>query len=292
MTLLLAHAGDGHVGILSLHPLPIIALAGAVLLYARAVGILRERGRTVGGGQQLCFYLGLGLVAVALLSGLDPLGGTYLLSAHMAQHLLLADIAGPLLLIGVRAPLLYFFWPRPVLVAAARTKVLRLVWSRLTRPPVALATWLIVLYAWHLPVAYEAALRYEWVHILEHVSFAFTGILAWWPLLDPTHHRVEGRLWKAAYVVAARTLGGILGIVLIVAPAQLYSFYGDAGLHYGLSWRTDQQLAGAFMMALDFVVVSIGVIYFIALTAGSEEEARPAVEGSPTSAGQIFATSD
>src|SRR5687768_8734057 len=134
MTPLLAHSGDGHVGIFAFHPVPLFALVAAVLLYIRAVGILRTRNRVVSAGQQACFYTGITLVAVALLSGLDPLGEQYLLSAHMAQHLLLADIAGPLLLLGVRAPLLYFFWPKPVLVTAARIKPLRALWAWLTKP--------------------------------------------------------------------------------------------------------------------------------------------------------------
>lgn len=275
MTPTLAHAGTGHVGWVAVHPMPALVLLAATLLYVRAVGILRSRGRQVPRFQQALFFSGLALVAIALLSPLDPLGEQYLLSAHMAQHLLLADLAGPLLLAGLRAPLLYFFWPRPILVKAARTAVLRKLWSVLTRPAWALGTWLVVLYAWHLPVAYEAALRHESLHILEHVSFAFTGMLAWWPLLDPTHHRAEGRMWKAFYVVVARTIGGILGIILIVLPSQLYGFYGDAPLHYGLTPRTDQQLAGAMMMAVDFIIVTAGFFYFLARMGDEQEGTDP-----------------
>jgi cytochrome c oxidase assembly factor CtaG len=163
----------------------------------------------------------------------------------------------------VRAPVLYFFWPKPVLVTVARMRPLRSFWAWLRRPHVALSTWLLTLYAWHLPPLYEAALTNRLVHDLEHVTFALTGVLAWWPLLDPTHQRVEGRVWKAAYVVAARMVGGVLGIILIAWPDQLYATYGDAALAYGMSVTTDQQVAGGMMMLVDSTIVIVAATYFL-----------------------------
>ena len=258
-----AHAGTFHVGWFSFDPLVVTALVVAATLYWRAVRVLRARGRRIPWWQQCSFACGLLLVAIATLTVIDSLGASYLLSAHMAQHLLLADLAGPLLLIGVRAPLLYFFWPRPVLVTVARIAPLRRVWTTIRRPRWSLTIWLVTLYAWHHPALYEAALRSAPIHYLEHAMFAFTGMLAWWPLLDPTHNRVVGRIWKAVYVMAARTIGGFLGIVLIVSGAQIYDFYGDNALHFGMSALTDQQLAGAMMMAVDMVVVTLGFFFFI-----------------------------
>ena len=52
----------------------------------------------------------------ALLSPLDSLGETDLLSAHMGQHLLLGDLAAPLLVIGLRTPVYAFLLPRGLLV--------------------------------------------------------------------------------------------------------------------------------------------------------------------------------
>ena len=62
-------------------------------LYARAVRILARRGYRVPRWQQASWYAGLLLMAIALLSPLDSLGETDLLSAHMAQHLLIADLS-------------------------------------------------------------------------------------------------------------------------------------------------------------------------------------------------------
>ena len=257
--------------LLSFSAVPLIGVVAAGLLYARAVSILATRGRHVSGTQRASYYAGLTLILVATQTFIDPVGEHGLLSLHMLQHLLIADLPAPLLLYGIRAPVLYFYWPRPVLVAVARMRPLRSFWAWLRRPHVALATWLLTLYAWHLPVLYEAALANRLVHDLEHVSFALTGVLAWWPLLDPTHHRVEGRVWKAAYVVAARMVGGVLGIILIAWPDQLYSTYGDGAIAYGMSVITDQQIAGGMMMLVDSTIIIVATTYFLmTIERGSE----------------------
>ncbi len=247
----------------SFSAVPLVGVAAAALLYARACSILRERGRHVPTGQRVSYYAGLALILVATQTFIDPVGEHGLMSMHMLQHLLIADLPAPLLLYGIRAPVLFFYWPKPVLVTVARMRRLRAFWGWLRRPHVALSVWLVTLYAWHLPVMYEAALTYRLAHDLQHVTFALSGVLAWWPLLDPTHQRVEGRVWKAAYVVAARMVGGVLGILLIAWPDQLYATYGDAALDYGMSIVTDQQIAGGMMMLVDSVVVIVAATYFL-----------------------------
>lgn len=257
--------------LLSPSAVPLIGVVGAGLLYARACSILGARGRAVPGIQRASYYAGLALILLATQTFIDPVGEHSLLSLHMLQHLLIADLPAPLLLYGVRAPVLYFYWPRPVLVTVARMHRLRAFWAWLRRPHVALTTWLATLYAWHVPALYELALTNRLAHDLEHVTFALTGVLAWWPLLDPTHKRVEGRVWKAGYVVAARMVGGVLGILLIAWPDQLYATYGDASLAYGIGAIADQQVAGGMMMIVDSLVIIVAGTYFLAtIDRGSE----------------------
>jgi cytochrome c oxidase assembly factor CtaG len=251
--------------------LPLLGCVGAGLLYARAVSILAGRGRVIPTMQRVAYYSALALILLATQTFIDTVGEQSLLSLHMLQHLLIADIPAPLLLYGIRAPLLYFFWPKPVLVTVARMRPLRAFWAWLRRPHVALTTWLVTLYAWHLPVFYGAALEHRPLHDLEHLTFALGGVLAWWPLLDPTHERIEGRVWKAGYIVAARMVGGVLGIVMIAWPRQLYSHYGDRALAYGMSTITDQQIAGGMMMIVDSLVVIVASTLFLAtIERGSE----------------------
>jgi len=249
----------------------LVGVVGAALLYLRACAVLTERGRVIPILQRVSYLSGLAMILFATQTFVDHVGEQGLLSVHMAQHLLIADLPAPLLLYGIRAPLLYFFWPKPVLRVVARIRPLRAMWAVLRRPQVALTVWLVTLYAWHAPFFYEAALQHRLVHDLEHITFTLTGMLAWWPLLDPTHHRVEGRVWKAAYVAAARMIGGVLGILLIAWPDQIYSTYGNTARAYGMSVITDQQIAGGMMMMVDSGIIIVGVTYFLATITRGEE---------------------
>lgn len=259
--------------LLAFSMVPLLGVVAASLLYLRACAVLRDRGRVVPTSQRISWFAGLLLIVLATQTFIDPVGESSLLSLHMLQHMLIADLPAPLMLYGLRAPVLYFFWPKRVLVTVARMRLLRRFWAWLRRPQVALSVWLLTLYGWHLPFFYQLALTNRLAHDLEHVSFALTGVLAWWPLLDPTHDRVEGRVWKAAYVVTARMVGGVLGILLIAWPDQLYATYGTAAAAYGVSWRADQQVAGGIMMIVDSLVIILAATYFLAtIDRGSEHD--------------------
>jgi len=86
----------------------------------RATRILAGRGYRVPALQQVAWFGGLALMGVALLSPLDSLGETDLLSAHMAQHLLIADLSAPLLVIGLRSPVYAFLLPRALFAELAK----------------------------------------------------------------------------------------------------------------------------------------------------------------------------
>src|SRR5207244_8747299 len=99
----------------------------------------------------------------------------------MAQPLLLPRVAAPLLVAAVGA------WS--ALWAALRARVSgrggEALGRVLTHPLVALVISAGVLWAWHAPHAYDAALADDRVHAAEHVSFVVAYGLYWWPLLGP-----------------------------------------------------------------------------------------------------------
>src|SRR5919109_1465537 len=225
-------------------------------LYVRAVRVLRRRGYRVPLVQQLCWYAGLALIGVALLSPLDSLGQTDLLSAHMGQHLLLGDIAAPLLLLGLRSPVYAFLLPKPVLVPLARSRALRGLLRRLRQPWVAGPLWVLILYGWHIAPAYEAALRSAPLHAVQHQSFIVGSMLVWLSVLEPTRRRVPGGLWKIAHITGVRFAGMFLGMAFLIIQRPIYEgFYGRRALEHGLSPIEDQQLAGGLMLGLDLVVM-------------------------------------
>jgi putative membrane protein len=260
---------------MSFGALALLVLAEA--LYVRAVLVLRGRGWRVGWGQIAAWHVGMALQAVALLGPLDNAAQDHL-SAHMSQHLLLADIAVPFLLAGVRTPVLVFMLPRAALVVVARRRGLRRAFRVLRRPLVAFPVYLLVLYAWHLGFAFEAALRHPVVHALQHLSFVGIGVLIWWSALEPQRARLRGELWKIPYIFATRMVSMFLGTALVFSTAPWYAdFYGRGSLR-------DQQTAGGIMMSVDIVIMVAALAYFFWRASADHDlaeaaEAAQAAEG-------------
>jgi cytochrome c oxidase assembly factor CtaG len=243
-------------------------------LYLRAVRVLGRRGYRVPLLQEVAWLTGLVLIGVALLSPLDHLGETDLLSAHMAQHLLIADLAAPLIIIGLRSPVYAFLLPRPVLVPLARTRSLRRLFRKVRQPWVAAPLWVAILYGWHLAPAYEGALRSAPLHALQHQTFIIGSLLVWLSVLEPTRRRVPGALWKIAHITGVRFAGMFLGMAFLLVQTPIYeSFYGQRAFEHGLSPLEDQQLAGGLMLGLDLAVM-IGALCFFFLRTAQDAEAK------------------
>ena len=257
----------------SFDPAVMALLVGATALYARAVRVLGCRGYRVPAWQQVAWYAGLALIAIGLLSPIDGLGEELLL-AHMGQHLLIADLAAPLLLIGIRSPVYAFLLPRPVLVPLARRTGLRRLLRKLRRPLVAVPLWVFILYAWHFEFAFEAAVRNDLVHALQHQSFIVGALLVWWSVIEPKRRRLPGELWKVPYVIGARVSGMFLGMAFILVRSPVYGdLYGQSAPGHGLSPITDQQVAGGMMLGLDLLVMLFCLGFFFYRSA-QEDEAR------------------
>ena len=262
---------------MTLDPGVIAWLLVAEVLYVRALRILGGRGVQVGRAQQACWHTGIALQAIGLLSPIDALGDD-LLAAHMAQHLLIADLAAPLLLAGLRTPVLVFVLPRPVLVSLARRRRLRALMRRARRPLVALTLYAVVLYGWHMPFAFEAAVANPAVHALQHASFVGSGILVWWSALEPNRRRLPGELWKIGHMLGARLIGMFLGMAFVLIRVPVYTgVYGDDERGLGLSAVHDQQLAGALMVVTDIVLMMFVLIFFF-LHAAREQDRTDARE--------------
>ena len=175
-------AGDWHA--------PIGVLLGATVvtfLFAQAFVRLRRRGRAdlAPWTRPLLFGAGMTLAVLPLVSPLDAVGDGYLLSAHMLQHVLIGDVAPVLLVLAVRGPLVFFLLPPALLGPLARFHPLRALLAFVLRPLVSFSLWAAAMLVWHLPSAYDGAIRHPLVHDAEHLSFVLAGTLAWTQLLDP-----------------------------------------------------------------------------------------------------------
>jgi putative membrane protein len=231
-------------------PWVLIPLVMAAALYARGFGRLwgrAGRGRGVSYASALSFGAGGAALSVALVSPLDALGGT-LLSAHMAQHGLLIGVVPPLLLLG--RPGVAFAWallgartPRPF--ASMVWRALGGLGRALSRPLRAAALHGLMLWLWHAPALFEAAVRDHWLHALEHACFFGTALLFWRAVLDARTSRRAGPALVAAFVTFMHS--GLLGGLITLAPRPLYAAYVGRGSGWGLTALDDQQLAGLFM---------------------------------------------
>lgn len=260
--------------LVSLDPVLVVLLLLASGLYVRALRIVRRRRLRVSGWQQAAWWVGVGLLTVALLGPPDAYDDR-LLSAHMAQHLLLGDVAAPFLLLGLRAPLLLFYPPRAVLALLARRGGLRRAFAVLRRPLVALPTYVVVTYGWHLSTLFEGALRHPLLHALEHECFLAANLLLWWPVIEPARRRMGGQLWKIGYIFAARMSTMFLAMMFVFARGVLYADVYGRGAREGISARADQQAGGGMMMTLDIVIMVVAVCWFFWL-ASREHDASGA----------------
>ena len=263
--------------------LGLLIVAGG--LYVRAVRTLARRGQRISSWQQTSWWAGLGLMGIALMG---PASGyvTRLLVAHMAEHLLIADIAAPFLLVGLRTPVLQNFLPPTFMRPLSRSKGLKRFGHGISRPPVAIAIYLLVLYSWHFAFAFEAALRSGWVHAFQHQSFVAISVLVWWSAIEPGRARLPGHLWKIGYIFAVRMISLFLGMALIFSRSPWYGgFYGDSARQYGLTPLEDQQLAGGMMMSLDIVIIMFALCLFF-WRAAADHDREEAEAARTTSTGQ------
>jgi cytochrome c oxidase assembly factor CtaG len=237
---------------------PVLLLAA---LYVRRVRTLRERGGAPPGWRIACFAVGVGCLAAALVSPVDHYGGRSF-GFHMAQHVLLGDLAPLALLAGLTGPVL-----RPLLRFVHPLR-------RVFHPFAALVLWALDLYVWHLPFLYEAALRHDSVHALEHACFFGAGILMWVPVLE-TIPMPEwfGTGAKLGYVAGVRAIETVLGNVFVWPNTVFYSFYEHVGRPFGMSAIDDQRLAGSVMM-IEGSFVTIAALSWLFLRLGAEGELR------------------
>jgi cytochrome c oxidase assembly factor CtaG len=248
-------------------PAPIV-LAGAgltLLLFAQAFLRLRRRGRAdhAARSRLLLFSAAVALGTLPLVSPLDEVGDSYLLSGHMLQHVLIGDAAPALALVALRGPLLFFLLPSTLLRRLARLGRLRRALAFLLRARVSLAAWMLVIGAWHVPAAYDYALSHETVHDFEHLCFIAVGLLAWTQLVDPARRNSLRPSQRLGCMIAMCAFALSLGSILL-ATAPLYPSYAHQtpGL-FGSSPSLDQQLAGLVMIGEQLTALGLCVAFLL-----------------------------
>src|SRR5205085_1430820 len=105
----------------------------------------------------------------------------------------------------------------------------------------------LALWVWHAPALFEAALRNEMIHALEHLVFLVSATLFWWVLLKPTRPSYTHYGMAIPYLFTTALHSGILGALMTFGTQPWYRFYTAQVSPWGLTALEDQQLAGLIM---------------------------------------------
>jgi putative membrane protein len=245
--------------------LPIVVLLCWLPYWVRARSLASAR-RSVPRWRQICFASGLVVLEIALSPPVDTLSDQ-LLVAHMAEHLLIGDIAALLFVLGLTGPMMAPVLRNPVI---GRLRIL-------SHPVVAIVLWGVNFYVWHLPALYQAALRHDALHALEHATFLSFGVAVWMALLGP----LPKPAWfsngaRLLYIVAVRLVGAVLGNVLVFGGTVFYPYYRPGDAHWHISQLADQVAAGGLMM-VEESLLTIGLFCWLFLRVANQNEERQAL---------------
>lgn len=214
--------------------------------------------------RHLSFWLGWLSLVFALVSPLHQLGDV-LFSAHMVQHEILILVAAPLIALAHPSVTFLYLFPQ-----SARKKIGQFVIHIDRNPMVALITaplpaWLLhaaTLWGWHIPALYEATVRSDFVHAIQHLSFFLTGLIFWSALFG------AGRSTMSYGAATIYTFGtavhcSALGALLTFSKVLWYPIYADRTSVWHLSALEDQQLGGLLMwVPSSLIFIAIGVALF------------------------------
>jgi putative membrane protein len=260
----------------------------AALIYLR--GWLRLRRLDLDGVQAWHaggFILGLFLIWLATASPLSSLDHESL-TAHMVQHLLLMTFAAPSILLGKPVKTLIYGMPHRLVQVMGRlyeSAGVHHVLRALAHPAICWLGAAITLVAWHIPAVFLLGLRSQMWHGIEQVSFLASGLLFWWPVVQPWRSASK---WQEAsllvYLFLATLPCDILSGFLVFCERVVYPVYFSSSQPFGLSALEDQQCAGALMWTCVTVVYLIAGAIVTARLLSSRGSQEYAIRQSETQA--------
>ena len=257
-----------------------LALLLTALVYLRGWLALRHtRPEQIPSWRLWCFLLGILAVLVAVASPLDAVSGV-LLTAHMVQHLLLMAVAPPLLVLGAPVVPLLRGLPSwfvreglgPLFTLAPVHALERLLASRVF-------AWLLMnatFVAWHVPAAYDLALRSPGWHEVEHATFLLTSVLFWWHIVAPWPTTYKASRWLLLpFLLTADFVNTALSAFLSLSGRVVYPVYAAAPRFFGMSALSDQVAAGSLMWVMGSAsFLGAAMLITVQLVSSSGERAR------------------
>jgi putative membrane protein len=259
-----------------------VSLGFASLVYS--LGWLRLRAafrNLIAAWRLVAFLAGIVSLWIAIGSPLEALDDVSL-TVHMVQHLLLMAIAPPLILLGAPTlPLLRGLpgWmARGIVAPFLRWGWVKRVGRLLTNPAICWLAAMLSLVAWHVPVMFELALRKQWWHEFEHASFFGTGLLFWWPVVQPWPSTTRWPRWCIPLYLFCATLPcDALSAFLAFCDRLVYPSYLSAPELLTTSPLQDQECAAALMwvcITIIFLVPAVVVTIQILSPQGADLPAQ------------------
>jgi putative copper resistance protein D len=184
---------------------------------------------------------------------------------HMVQHMGLQMVAPVFLALGAPVTLaLRTGGPR------TRRSILTSLHSSVGRvlafPPVGAAAFALLPFALYFTGWYEATLRHDSLHVMQHVLFVLVGCMFMWPLIgvDPVPRRASYP-WRLLTTFLILPAHAILGIVIMQSTSLFAgSYYTELGRTWGPSLAQDQNIGGGILWASGDL---LGLLFFAVLLA-------------------------
>ncbi len=221
------------------------------------------------------FVVGLATFWLAYSARLSQLTHT-LLTAHMVQHLLFVLVAAPLLLLG--SPLLVLAGSRLGVDAQERATTppwLARAARRITHPAFAGVAMVAVTLGWHIPVLFALAMRSPAVHALENATFFGSGLLFWWPVIEPWPARAQWPRWTIPlYLLGSDMPVSVLSAYLAFCGHVVYPAYLHAPRSFPIS-PLDDQVAAAMLMWIAMLVVFLAAAAVVVVGLLEPAASRP-----------------
>jgi putative membrane protein len=206
------------------------------------------------------FLVGLFLIWAAVASPLSALDHEWL-TVHMLKHLLLMTVTPPLLWLG--EPVGAWLQGLPRFVRRARGissgwPVIVRIGKALARPEVCWVGAAATLVGWHIPPVFMLAMQSAVWHFVEQSSFLASGLLFWWPVVQPWPSLLKSDLSVILYLFFATLPCDILAGFLVFCDRVVYPAYLSSSHLFGFSALDDQQCAAALMWTC------VTVVYLVA----------------------------
>jgi cytochrome c oxidase assembly factor CtaG len=239
-----------------------LILVFTALVYLRGWLSLRSSIVNVTSAWRACsFLVGLFLVWVAVASPIAALDHE-LLTIHMLQHLLLMTLAPPLIWLGAPVCPLSRGLPRrfveSLLVPLLQSRAAKRFGKALDRPGFSWLAACAALVGWHIPTLFALGMQSAAWHLFEHLSFLATGLLFWWPIVQPSRGAFRQDLSMILYLFFATLPCDILSGFLVFCDRVVYPVYLSSSHMFGSSALGDQQCAAALMWTC------VTVVYLVA----------------------------